>query len=81
MKRARGGEAIGSGRIRPGWRHWEWSPLEKISELAMWRLGQTSFQDLECIQPYITAPYWSPPEVVIAENAENAIIEHNTIVT
>ena len=80
MKRARGGEAIGSGRIRPGWRPWEWSPLEKVNELATRRLGQTSFQNLECIRPYITAPYWSPPEVVITENAENAIKEHNMVV-
>ena len=79
VRRARGGEAIGSGRIRPGWRPWEWSALERISELAMRRLGQTRFQDLERIQPYITALYWSPPEVIIAKNTENAIIEHNTI--
>ena len=79
VRRARGGEAIGSGRIRPGWRPWEWSALERISELAMRRLGQTRFQDLERIQPYITAPYWSPPEVIIAKNTENTIIEHNTI--
>lgn len=71
--RARGGEAIGRGHTRHGWRPWEWSPLEKISELATRRLGQDSFQNLVCIQPYITAPYWSSPEVVIAENAEKAI--------
>jgi len=46
----------------------------------MRRLGQTTFQDLERIQLYITAPYRSPPEVVIAENIENAIIEHNTMI-
>ena len=79
VRRARGGEAIGCGHIRPGWRPLEWSPLEKISELAMRRLGQITFQDLERIQPYITAPYWSPPEVVIAEDTENVIIEHNAI--
>lgn len=79
VRRARRGEAIGSGRIRPGWRPWEWSPLERISKLAMRRLGQPRFQDLECIQLYITAQYWSPPEVIITKNAENAIIEHNTI--
>lgn len=67
--------------IRPSWRPWEWRPLERISELATRRLGQASFQGLERIQPYITAPYWRAPEVVIAENAEKAIAEHNTITT
>jgi ribonuclease HI len=79
IRNVRGGEAIGRGRIRPDWRCWEWSPLQRIDELAIRRLGQVNFGNLECIQPYITAPYWTPPDVTIDESAEQAIAEHDII--
>ncbi|GFF96867.1 hypothetical protein IFM47457_11104 [Aspergillus lentulus] len=79
VRSARGGEAIGKGHIRPDWRSWEWSPLQKIDELATQRLGQADFRNLECIQPYITAPYWTPPDVTIDASAEQAITEHDVI--
>ncbi|KAI3054683.1 hypothetical protein CBS147353_11406 [Aspergillus niger] len=79
VRSARGGETMGQGRIRPDWRCWEWSPLQRIDELAIRRLGRTNFGNLECIQPYITAPYWTPPDVTIDACAEQAIAEHDTI--
>ncbi|GCB25809.1 probable RNA-directed DNA polymerase from transposon X-element [Aspergillus awamori] len=78
VRSARGGETMGQGRIRPDWRCWEWSPLQRIDELAIRRLGRTSFGNLQCIQPYITAPYWTPPDVTIDACAEQAIAEHDT---
>jgi hypothetical protein len=39
VRSARGGEAIGKGHIQPYWRSREWSPLQRIDELATRRLG------------------------------------------
>lgn len=39
IQNVRGGEAMGQGRIRPDWRCWEWSPLQRINKLAIRRLG------------------------------------------
>jgi hypothetical protein len=47
IRNVRGGEAMGRGRIRPDWRCWEWSPLQRIDELAIRRLGQINFGNLE----------------------------------
>jgi hypothetical protein len=79
VRSARGGETMGQGHIRPDWHCWEWSPLQRIDELATRKLGRVNFGNLECIQPYITAPYWTPPDVVIDESAELAITGHNSI--
>jgi hypothetical protein len=34
--------------------------------------------DLESIHPFIAAPYWTPPEVIIDGNAEMAMKQHET---
>ncbi|GKZ39141.1 hypothetical protein AbraIFM66950_011950, partial [Aspergillus brasiliensis] len=70
---------MGRGHLRPDWYPWEWSPLQRIEELAARRLGQANFGNLEYIQPYIVAPYWAPPELTIDESVEQAIASYNDI--
>ncbi|KAL7648995.1 hypothetical protein ACMYSQ_012593 [Aspergillus niger] len=53
--------------------------LQRIDELAIRRLGRADSGNLECIQPYITASYWTPPNVTIDASAEQTIAEHDTI--
>ncbi|KAF4248432.1 hypothetical protein CNMCM8980_005985 [Aspergillus fumigatiaffinis] len=78
IRKARSDET-GQGRTNGGWRPWDWSPLEKISELVAQKLGRASLDGLESIQPYIIAPYWTPPDVTIDESAEKAIEQHEVM--
>ncbi|KAI3053336.1 hypothetical protein CBS147353_11489 [Aspergillus niger] len=76
IRKARTDEIKGQGYVSLRWRPWDWSPLQKINELVIQKLGRTSLDGLESIQPFIAAPYWMPPEIIIDENAERAMEQH-----
>jgi ribonuclease HI len=78
IRKAHSDEIKGQGYISRCWRPWDWSPLQRIRELFSQKLEGKRLEDLESIHPFIVAPYWTPPEVVIDENAEIAMKQHET---
>ncbi|KAI2886137.1 hypothetical protein CBS63078_11038 [Aspergillus niger] len=72
-------QAMGQGQYSSGRALLGVELLQQIDELAIRRLGRADFASQECIQPYMTAPYWTPRDVTIDASAEQAIAEHNTI--
>jgi hypothetical protein len=80
IRKARSDEIKGQGYISGSWRPWAWSPLQRISELVSQKLVGKRLDDLESIHPFIAAPYWTPPEVMIDGNAEIAMKQHETVI-
>jgi hypothetical protein len=78
IRKARSDEIKGQGYMSRCWRPWDWSPLQRISELVSQKLDGNRLEDLESIQPFIAAPYWTPPEVIIDRNAEMAMEQHES---
>jgi ribonuclease HI len=79
IRKARSDEIKGQGYISRRWRPWDWSPLQRISELVSQKLEGKRLENLESIKPFIAAPYWTPPEVIIDSNAEMAIEQHGKV--
>jgi hypothetical protein len=51
-----------------------------MSKLVSQKLVGKRLDDLESIHPFITTPFWTPPEVMIDGNVEIAMKQHETVI-
>jgi hypothetical protein len=51
-----------------------------MSKLVSQKLVGKRLDDLESIHPFIAAPFWTPPEVMIDGNVEIAMKQHEMVI-